>query len=162
MPRGGHGHGAHGHGAHGHGGRRGHGYRRGWGGYFDTSPVVYYPWPVYDPWLVPDPWPAVVLADPSQVLDPLFDPAQMVDLSQGVDLSRLDQSQARNFGRLPSLLPGPSVLGFHGLFEEDFRVVGGESLPRRRGLLILSQKNVRKAWKPRRLAVSRAPTAIAP
>lgn len=104
------------------------------------------------------------LADLSQMSDPLYNPSQMVDLSQGYDLSRLDSSQARYFGRPPSLighagqhlLPGPGVVGLFGMFEGDFFDTGGDTTmsPRPRGLLILGKKSVKKPWKPRVLGAA--------
>lgn len=119
------------HGGHGHGG-----HHRPWG-YFDYG----------------CPWPAVVLADPSQALDPLFDPAQMVDLSQGLDLSR-----TRGVDSAP--LPGPSIIGLYGMFESDY--VGSNKPPPRprRGLLVLGKKKIKKAWKPRRLEARRGPLTL--
>lgn len=131
------------HAGHGHGGWHG-GHRRDWG---------YFGYPVYYPWPTPDPWPAAVLADPSQVLDPLFDPAQMVDLSQGLDLSRTR-------GIDPAPLPGPSIIGLYGMFESD-HVGSSEQPPRpRHGLLVLGKKKIKKAWKPRRLEARRGPLTL--
>lgn len=103
------------------------------------------------------------LADQSQMVGPLYNPSQMVDLSQGYDLSRLDPSQARNFGRPTSLigysgqhlLPGEGVIGLFGMFEGDFFAVGGDvPLPAARGLLILGKKSIKKPWKPRVLGAA--------
>ena len=129
------------HAGHGHGGWHG-GHRRDWG---------YFGYPVYYPWPVPDPWPAVVLADPSQMLDPLFDPARMVALSQGLDLSRTR-------GIDPAPLPGPSIIGLYGMFESDYVGSSEPPLRPRRGLLVLGRK--KKAWKPRRLEARRGPLAL--
>ena len=129
----------------GHGGGHG-GHRRGWG-YFDSSPVIYYPWPVIDPSLLFDP---SMMADQSQMLDPMFDPSQMVDLSQGLDLSRtrgIDPPE----DDLSQPLPGPGIIGLYGMFTGDFHRVGDDAQPRRRGLLLLSKKRIKKAWNPRRL-----------
>lgn len=102
------------------------------------------------------------LADLSQMVDPLYNPSQMVDLSQGYDLSRLDSSQARNFGRSPSLLghsgphllPGEGVVGLFGMFEGDFFAVGGDTPSPVRGLLLLGRKTIKKPWKPRVLGAA--------
>ncbi len=136
---------------HHHGGGRS---PRPWG-YFDSSPVVYYTPPPVDLWqaiallqMLNQPQVDYLprLADPSQVLDPLFRPELMVDLSQGIDLSR-----TRGTGTLQPL-PGPSVIGLYGLFEDDFEPhMVGAAPPRPRGLLVLGQKKIKKVWKPRRL-----------
>lgn len=94
------------------------------------------------------------LVDPSQMFDPLFDPSQMVDLSQGIDLSRTRGVDLPEDDLLQPI-PGPGIVGLYGLFEGDFRRAGDdvpEPPPRKRGLLLLGRK--KKAWRPRRLAVS--------
>lgn len=114
------------------------------------------------------------LADQSQAVDPLYNPALMVDLSQGYDLlGGFDPSRVQSgmppraylpgpgvvgFAPPPALLSGPGLVGLYGLFEGDFRRVGDDAPaappPRRRGLLLLGAKSTKKAWKPRRLAAS--------
>jgi hypothetical protein len=94
-----------------------------------------------------------MMVDHSQMLDPMFDPSQMVDLSQGLNLLR---TRGIDLITLPEddpsqPLPGPSIIGLYGMFTGDFRRAGDDAPPRRRGLLLLGRKQIKKAWNPRRL-----------
>ena len=127
----------------------------GGGGYFDYGN--------FHPWLVAESSPAPgstarrlfdtsQLVDQTQMFDPLFNPSQMVDLSRNLDLSR-----TRGTASSDAILSGPGVVGLFGLFEGDFvgaADVAPDPPPRPRGLLLLGKKTIKKAWKPRTLAVA--------